>query len=109
MDIWLTGLIIKDPNFHPADASAARRILVHPVTFNSVVARRTLGDYQPRPDQPRPHDLATAFYVSAIAGAAEHASDKMARLRGPRPVNDSIATTVSELRDLASIDIATGG
>ena len=105
-------LIVKAPNFHPADANTARRILVHPATFESVAAWRTLGDYQPRPDQPQPQELATSSYVSAVAEAAvavaEYASDKMGLLHGPRPVNDSIAATLSELRDLAGIDTATG-
>ncbi len=104
--------IIKDPNLPPADADAARRILDHPVTFESVAAWRTLGDYLPGPDEPHPHELATASYTSSIASAAiaaaEYASDRMARLRGRRPVYDLITRVVSELRGLATIDIATG-
>lgn len=63
-------------------------IFAGPVTAQNVRAWRTLGDYQPGPDEPHPHELATAAYTTAVgaaaAAAAGYAADKMASLHGRR-------------------------
>ena len=99
----------------PEDRAAARgAVLTGAVrTFDAVSVWRSLGDYYPDPDQPQPDQPATVSFTTAIAAAAatvcEHASDKIARLRGRQPVNDSIAHVVTELRSMArGTDIATG-
>ena len=57
-------------------------------TFDAVSVWRSLDDYYPDPDEPQ---LATVSFTTAIAAAAatvcEHASDKIARLRGRRAVS----------------------
>lgn len=96
-----------------ADQAAAGSILAGPVTAENVSAWRTLSDYQPGPDEPHPHELATAAYTTALGAAATaaagHAADRMAALHGRRAVNDSIDRLAAELRQLAAaVDIATG-
>ena len=95
------------------DQVVAGLIFAGPVTAQNVSAWRTLGDYQPGPDEPHPHDLATAAYTTAVAAAAAaaagYAADRMATLHGRRVVNDSIDRLTAELRQLAAtVDIATG-
>ena len=95
------------------DQTAAQLILTGSVTAHSVSEWRTQGDYQPGPGEPHPHELATAAYTTAIAGAAAasagYAADKMARRHGRRAVNDSIDALTGELRQLAaSLNISTG-
>ena len=105
------GLIVDE--LPKGDQVAAGLIFAGPVTAQNVSAWRTLGDYQPGPDEPHPHELATAAYTTAVAAAAAaaagHAADKMASLHGRRVVSDSIDALTAELRQLAvTVDIATG-
>ena len=105
------GLIVDE--LSKGDQVAAGMIFTGAVTAQNVSAWRTLGDYQPGPDEPHPHELATAAYTTAVAAAAAaaagYAADKMASLHGRRVVNDSIDALTGELRQLAvTVDIATG-
>jgi hypothetical protein len=105
------GLIVDE--LPPPDRTAAELILTGPVTAANVSAWRTLGDYQPDPGEPHPHELATVSCTTAIAAAAAasagYTADKMARRHGRRALNDSIDRLTGELRSLtAGIDILTG-
>lgn len=105
------GLIVDE--LPEDDQAAAGLVFVGPVTAQNVSAWRTLGDYQPGPDEPHPRELATAAYTTAVAAAAAatagYAADKMAGLHGRRAVNDSIDWLTAELRQLAAtVDITTG-
>ena len=102
------GLIVDE--LSKGDQVAAGLIFAGPVTAQNVSAWRTLGDYQPGPDEPHPHELATTAVAAAAAAAAGYAADKMASLHGRRVVSDSIDALTAELRQLAvTVDIATGG
>ena len=104
------GLIVDE--LPKGDQVAAGLIFTGAVAAQNVSAWRTLGDYQPDPDESHPHELATAAYTTAVAAAAAsaagYAADKMANLHGRRVVNDSIDVLTGELHQLAvTIDIAT--
>lgn len=95
------------------DRAAAGVILTGAVTADSVNAWRTLGDYMADPGEPQAEDLATVAYTAAIVSAAAvsagYASDKLTRLHGRRPVNDTTDEALTELRVLArEVDITTG-